>query len=46
MLSWLERGFARRAKGKIFDGEQGLEITKSLVRIAQDANLDLNKVTA
>lgn len=36
----------RRAQGKIFDGQQGLEITKSLAKIAQDAGLDLNKIIA
>ncbi len=36
----------RRAQGKIFDGEQSLEITKSLAKIAQDAGLDLSKIEA
>ena len=36
----------RRAQGKIFDGQQSLEITKSLAKIAQDAGLDLSKIEA
>tara|TARA_B110000211_G_scaffold162671_2_gene183828 strand:- start:4801 stop:5007 length:207 start_codon:yes stop_codon:yes gene_type:complete len=36
----------RRAQGKIFDGQQSLEITKSLAKIAQDAGLDISKIEA
>jgi len=36
----------RRAQGKIFDGQQGQQITKCLIKIAQDAKLDLSKVAA